>query len=428
MDIVSTEPGDVPSKPVPSKPVPGKVVAGNVNSQKAARAAPPLDRPAALPVAAELPVLADRSSPQQGTESVVSWQESMRRAIRSRDALLLAVNLSPSDFDVDCEPPDFPVFVPREFVARIELGNANDPLLRQVLPTGAERHFHAGFGPDPVGDHAARRQGDLLQKYAHRALWVTTGVCPVHCRYCFRQHFDYGGGEPVVSTGEAADQALSRNLTSHKELSPFEEVAKIASPYDRTEETLNGLRMSADLEEVILSGGDPLTWSDDRLRRLVHRMASIPHIERLRIHSRMPVMIPQRITNSLVELLRNTRLTVFLVVHINHPAEIDASVVDALARCVDGGIPVLNQSVLLAGVNDDLEVLVSLCRKLVNLRVMPYYLHQLDRVQGAAHFEVPVERGRQLIDGLRRELPGYAVPKYVSELPGQPFKTPLGGR
>jgi EF-P beta-lysylation protein EpmB len=225
-----------------------------------------------------------------------------------------------------------------------------------------------------------------LRKYKHRLLIVASGACAMHCRFCFRRHFPYveehGCPNSVISL-IAADPSI---------------------------------------EEVILSGGDPLTLADAELGRLVRSLAEISHLRRLRVHTRLPVVIPQRVTNELLACLRGTRLTPLVVVHINHPAEIDADVACALGRFVDAGIPLLNQSVLLRGVNDNLDVLAQLCRQLADLRVLPYYLHQLDRVAGAAHFEVPEERGIELIRGLRQCLPGYAVPRYVRELPGAASK------
>ncbi len=286
----------------------------------------------------------------------------------------------------------FPLIAPLEYVRRMRVGDPTDPLLRQVLPIAEEMEQSPGFRPDPVGDNAARIAPGLLQKYTHRALMVATPTCAVHCRYCFRRHFDY--------------DASPRTLAHWHEA--FEQLA--ADP---------------EIEEVILSGGDPLILTDQRLRELVRRLAAIKHLRRLRIHTRLPVVIPQRITSSLTQLLLETPLTPIVVIHANHPAEIDAAVASALSRLLAVGIPVLNQSVLLRGVNDSVDTLVQLSQRLVNLRVMPYYLHQLDQVTGAAHFHVPIDTGRKLIAQMRTQLPGYAVPRYVCEQPGHPHKTPL---
>ncbi len=286
----------------------------------------------------------------------------------------------------------FPLFAPREYVARMRPGDPLDPLLRQVLPLAQELEPAPGYSTDPVGDRAATRQPGLLQKYDSRVLLLLTGACAVHCRYCFRRHFPYSQTPHGLEAWEGA---------------------------------LDQIAADRSIDEVILSGGDPLTLADSQLAELARQLAAIPHLRRLRIHTRLPVMIPARVNASLLGWLTATRLTPLVVIHANHPQEIDDAVATALGRLVDRGIVLLNQSVLLAGVNDQLEVLVELSRRLVDLRVMPYYLHQLDRVSGAAHFEVPLARGVQLIQQMRRQLPGYAVPRYVRERAGAPSKEPL---
>jgi EF-P beta-lysylation protein EpmB len=221
---------------------------------------------------------------------------------------------------------------------------------------------------------------------------LTTGACAVHCRYCFRRHFPYEQSPPSIETWNKSLRAIAADES---------------------------------IREVILSGGDPLTIVDPLLAELAARLAAIPHVRRLRVHTRLPIMIPERINEELLEWLRGTRLTPIVVIHANHPRELEGTEADAIGRLGDAGIPVLNQSVLLRGVNDDLETLVALSERLVDLRVMPYYLHQLDRVRGAAHFEVPIARGMELMDRLRARLPGYALPRYVYEVAGKVFKVPL---
>lgn len=323
-----------------------------------------------------------------------SWQEAVRDAVRDPAELCRLVGL-PGRYASAAERAarDFPLFAPRGYIARMRPGDARDPLLRQVLPLADELVAGEGFGPDPVGDRAAARSPGLLHKYRTRVLMVTTGACAVHCRYCFRRHFPYSQGPRSIDEWSAALDAIAADST---------------------------------LGEVILSGGDPWMLVDDVLAELVERLARIGHLRRLRVHTRLPLMIPQRVTDELVALLRGTRLTPIVVVHANHARELTGSVVEALARLSDAGIPLLNQSVLLAGVNDDVESLAELCERLVDLRVMPYYLHQLDRVTGAAHFEVSESRGRQLVAELRSRLPGYAVPRYVRETPGAQHKIILG--
>jgi EF-P beta-lysylation protein EpmB len=280
------------------------------------------------------------------------------------------------------------MLVPRPYVARIRAGDPADPLLLQVLPSGEELVATPGFSHDPLAETDALQEPGLLAKYASRVLMVTTGACAVHCRFCFRRHFPY---QEAVATSRRWEPALAR------------------------------IAADPSIREVILSGGDPLTLTDARLQRLVDRLALIPNLSRLRVHTRLPIVIPQRVTPGLLACLRG-RLTTWMVLHVNHAAEIDAAVAEALGRLVDAGIPLLSQSVLLRGVNDRVEVLAELFERLADLRVVPYYLHQLDRVAGAAHFHVPETTGIELMAALRARLPGYMVPRYVRETVGEPNK------
>lgn len=329
-----------------------------------------------------------------GTRSVpITWQQELRRAIRDSSQLVAALNL-PLEFAASARlaSESFPLFAPWTYVARMRQGDVADPLLRQVLPLTDELTDLPGYSTDPVRDSAAQAAPGLLQKYSGRALLVTTGACAVHCRYCFRRHFPYLEGPRSIGDWQPALDRIAADPT---------------------------------IDEVLLSGGDPLTIVDQQLALLADRLSAIPHLRRLRIHTRLPIMIPQRVTSELLTWLRGTRLTSIMVVHANHPQEIDDATAAALSTLVEAGIPVLNQSVLLAGVNDSAEALIGLSRRLVDLRVIPYYLHQLDPVQGAAHFEVPIARGLELIDQMRRALPGYAVPRYVQEVPGESHKRVL---
>jgi EF-P beta-lysylation protein EpmB len=322
-----------------------------------------------------------------------SWQQIMKEAVRDVGQLCRLLELPPEyAAQAAGAREQFPLFVPQPFLARIRRGDPHDPLLRQVLPVDTETDAAPGFTVDPVGDLSASRQPGLLQKYHGRVLMVTTGACAVHCRYCFRRHFPY--------------TETPRSLTDW--LPAIEQIEADAS-----------------IHEVILSGGDPLTLVDRLLAQLAERLAKIPHLRRIRIHTRLPVVIPQRVTVDLLNWLTGTRLTPIVVVHVNHPAEIDAAAAAALAKLIAAGIPLLNQAVLLRGVNDNVDVLTQLCERLIDLRVLPYYLHQLDRVAGAAHFEVPVERGQQIMAELQQRLPGYAVPRYVQEIPGALHKIRL---
>jgi EF-P beta-lysylation protein EpmB len=286
----------------------------------------------------------------------------------------------------------FPLFVTESFLGRIRPGDPRDPLLLQVLPLGAEEVSPSGFVNDPLEEASAHLAPGLLQKYAGRALLIATGACAIHCRYCFRRSYPYGDEPRRLVDWEPA----------------FEQ-----------------LRADPSIREIILSGGDPLMLSDARLAEIVSRLNAIGHLDRLRIHTRLPIVLPSRVTTRLIELLRSARMTPVVVVHANHPAEIDQDCRDALRKLVTSGLTVLNQTVLLAGINDAGEALTELSLRLINVGVIPYYLHQLDRVRGTAHFEVPVSRGLELIAQLRTQLPGYAVPQYVREVAGELHKMPL---
>jgi EF-P beta-lysylation protein EpmB len=327
------------------------------------------------------------------TLMVSTWHRELAAAIRDPDVLIDRLRLPE-----ECRGPAhraaklFPLMVTESFLARMQPGDPHDPLLRQVLPLDAEFDDVPGFTADAVGDHAAQIAPGLLQKYAGRALMIATGACAIHCRYCFRRHFPYGDAPRRLDDWEPA---------------------------------LSAIRADDSLREILLSGGDPLMLTDHRLSDLIDRLAEIPHLTRLRIHSRLPIVLPSRVTDALLEILASCRLTTIMVVHANHGCELASDCGVALRKLVRAGIPALNQAVLLRGVNDDVDTLAELCEELVNLGVMPYYLHQLDRVQGAAHFEVAEATGRALIAELRRRLPGYAVPEYVQEIPGASHKTPL---
>ncbi len=320
------------------------------------------------------------------------WQTALKQAIRSEQTLRKMLRLPPRLPKAKIDAPEFPTFVPLEFLGRIEPGNPNDPLLRQVLTLPDEFDSVDGFDADPVGDLDAIKTAGVLHKYDGRALVITTGACGVHCRYCFRREF------PYAQVGDAKE--------SYRHVVDY-------------------IAQTPSIDEVLLSGGDPLTLVDEKLFDLITQIESIDHVRRMRIHSRMPVVIPQRVTSALVDRFRQSRLTVWFVIHMNHANEFDWAVADAVAKLIDAGIPVLNQTVLLRDVNDNVDALADLSRILVDHRIQPYYLHQLDRVRGAAHFEVPQAEGLALIEELRKILPGYAVPTYVRENDGEPSKSPL---
>lgn len=286
----------------------------------------------------------------------------------------------------------FPLRVPRGFVARMRYGDPHDPLLRQVLPVAAENVILPGYAVDPVGDLDSVRAPGLLQKYAGRALLITTGACAVHCRYCFRRAFPYAGHSATPGVLAAAMATIAADDSLH---------------------------------EIILSGGDPLALGNVRLAEILHALAGISHISRIRLHTRVPVVLPERVDDVLLDLLHNLGKPVVTVIHANHANEIDAGVTAALQRLRRVSASLLNQSVLLRGVNDSSDALTALSGKLFSAGVLPYYLHQLDHVIGAAHFLVPDQEARAIHARMAANLPGYLVPRLVRETAGAAAKTPL---
>jgi EF-P beta-lysylation protein EpmB len=321
------------------------------------------------------------------------WQRELRGSVRDLPGLVEAVRLDGAALPLSpAAAGRFPVRVPPAFLSRIYKGVPEDPLLRQVLPVTAEEAAIAGYGDDPIGEQTAVRTPGVIHKYHGRALLIATSACAVHCRYCFRSRFPY------------ADNVAGRQ---------------------DWRQALEYLQNDTSLTEVILSGGDPLMLPDPVLGRLFARLDRIAHLRRLRIHSRMPVAVPSRLDRKLLDLLLHSRLKPVLVMHANHPAEIDTAAIDRLRDYSRRGIVLLNQSVLLDGVNDNAAILAELSEKLFDCGVLPYYLHLLDRVSGSAHFEVEEERARAIMTDLRRILPGYLVPRPVRDEPGAPYKIPL---
>jgi EF-P beta-lysylation protein EpmB len=316
------------------------------------------------------------------------WQADMASAISHPRELITELGLDPALIaPAEAAGTAFRLRVPRSYVSRIRRGDPNDPLLRQILPVGAELADASDYTADPLGEHAALRAPGLLQKYHGRALLITTSACAVHCRYCFRREYPY--------TNDRLNEAL----------------AEIAS--------------DSSIEEVILSGGDPLSLSDARLMSLTDAIQRMPHVRRLRVHTRQPVVLPSRVDEGLTEWLTQLRLPVVFVLHANHANEIDSEVSAACALLRDSGVTLLNQTVLLRGVNDDAGVLADLSRALFDAGVLPYYLHVLDHVRGAAHFDVPEERARLIAGQLAAQMPGYLVPRLAREIYGAPAKVTL---
>ncbi len=321
------------------------------------------------------------------------WQALWRDAVRDPRELLAMLDLGALAGTLsDDAAAQFPLRVPRGFVARMRRGDPRDPLLRQVLPILDEDRPAPGFGLDAVGDGAARRGGGVIHKYDGRALLIATGSCAVHCRYCFRRHYPYAE-DTAAAAGWRAAVAL--------------------------------IRADATIHEVILSGGDPLSLADHKLRELTDALRGIPHVRRLRIHTRLPIVLPERVDAGLLQWLRELPWPVAMVVHANHANEFDEAVDAALAALRAAGATLLNQAVLLRGVNDSVDALADLCERGHAAGVLPYYLHQLDRVAGVAHFEVEDAQALRLHAALAARLPGYLLPRLVREIPGQPGKTPL---
>jgi EF-P beta-lysylation protein EpmB len=321
------------------------------------------------------------------------WQQALAQSIQSLDELLDYVNLSRDQVAVSksaCE--QFSLKIPRGYADRMQPGNSNDPLLKQVLPTTDEDIQVANYIKDPVGDQDAIVADGVLQKYHGRVLLLTTGACAVHCRYCFRRHFPY------------AEANAARNDWSS---------------------AIHYLQSNKDVHEVILSGGDPLTLTDERLSHLVEKLDKLPHINTLRIHTRLPVVLPERICDDLLSWLKHSRLDKVIVIHSNHSREIDHTVIDGLARLKQAGATLLNQAVLLKGINDSSDELIALSHGLFKAGVLPYYLHLLDPVAGASHFNVNTEKACALIREIQSQLPGYLVPRLVREMAGETSKTPV---
>ncbi|EPO5654610.1 EF-P beta-lysylation protein EpmB [Klebsiella oxytoca] len=327
------------------------------------------------------------------TPSREDWLTQLADVVTSPDELLQLLNV---DADANLLAGRdakrlFALRVPRAFIARMEPGNPNDPLLRQVL-TSQEEFIHApGYSTDPLEEQHSVVPG-LLHKYSNRALLLVKGGCAVNCRYCFRRHFPY-----------AENQGTKRNW----------------------QKAMEYIAAHPELDEIIFSGGDPLMAKDHELDWLLTQLESIPHIKRLRIHSRLPIVIPARITDTLVARISASSLQVLLVNHINHANEIDTAFRRAMKSLRMAGVTLLNQSVLLRGVNDNARTLADLSNALFDVGVMPYYLHVLDRVQGAAHFMVSDEEARAIMRELLTLVSGYLVPKLAREIGGEPSKTPL---
>jgi len=342
-------------------------------------------------------MIAATSLSSQFVESPVSalsdWRKSLANAVSTVDELCRLLDLDPEQINLGSAAiRQFPLKVPRGFIARMRRGDPRDPLLRQVLPIADEEKEVAAFGVDPVGDLLSRAATGLLHKYEGRALLITTGACAVHCRYCFRRHF------------------------------PYSEASALQGGWS---EALDQVRADPTISEIILSGGDPLSLSDRRLTQLTDLLATIPHVRRLRIHTRYPIVLPERVDAGLMAWLEKVQLQKVMVIHANHAQEIDESVRAACNELRDRGVTMLNQTVLLAGVNDSPDALADLSEALFGIGVLPYYLHVLDKVAGAAHFAIDDAEALAIHGALAGRLPGYLVPRLVREIAGAPAKMPV---
>jgi EF-P beta-lysylation protein EpmB len=321
------------------------------------------------------------------------WQNELANSIRKPDELLKLLGLMPDQIPGGISyENDFPLRVPHSYVARMERGNPRDPLLLQTLATQLEMSYQPGFQQDAVGDAAALAVPGLLHKYHGRVLLITTAACPVHCRYCFRRHYPYSDNRPDQNDWSKAMEYIAANQ---------------------------------DIDEVILSGGDPLVLTNKRLQEISDQLTQITHIRRLRIHSRMPIVLPERLDDVFCDWLESLPWQTILVTHCNHANEINNQVVATLARLKSVDLTLLNQSVLLKGVNDNAQDLINLNEALFGAGILPYYLHLLDRVIGTGHFEVEETRALSLMHEVQARLPGYMVPKLVRETAGEPYKNQI---
>ena len=322
-----------------------------------------------------------------------SWQDELSQAVRDPLELFELLELDHSSLPAAlAADQDFKLMVPRPYLAKIRKGDINDPLLAQILPSGAELLTSPGYSADPLEENSANPAPGLIHKYHGRVLLIVSPTCAVHCRYCFRRHFPYGDNQPGRK---------------------------------QWQQTLNYIAADSSISEVIYSGGDPLAANDHQLQWLTDQIAAIAHIKRLRVHTRLPVVIPSRITESCLRWLSASRLRTNVVLHVNHANELGEDTRGTVERLKASGIDVLNQSVLLKGVNDSAEILITLSEKLYDMGILPYYLHVLDTVQGAAHFAISQQKIIDIQQQLLATLPGYLVPKIVIEEPGPDSKLPI---
>jgi EF-P beta-lysylation protein EpmB len=337
--------------------------------------------------------LLESSTTEISAQNQRTWQQELADVVRDPAELFQLLQLPENLIDQSIAAGrQFALRVPRPYLQRIELGNLNDPLLKQVLPLGEELMAAPGYSQDPLGEEEVNPVPGLIHKYHGRVLLIVSPACAINCRYCFRRHFAYQDNKPSRQQWQSA---------------------------------LDYIANDSSISEVIYSGGDPLAASDKQLLWLTEKIAAIAHVQRLRVHSRLPIVIPQRITDECLHWLTATRLQPIVVIHCNHPNELDHEVVKSIKKLHLAGVTMLNQSVLLKDVNDDVDTLKNLSITLFKANVLPYYLHVLDKVQGACHFDVTEDKAQRLLGQLLTELPGYLIPTLAKEVSGSLSKTPL---
>lgn len=321
------------------------------------------------------------------------WKKSLQSAVTNLTELFDLIELDESARKSFVDDPKFHLLATREFIRRIRKNDPKDPLLLQIVPSEEEQKFFSGFTEDPLLESQINPIPGLLHRYPKRVLLTLTGACPVHCRFCFRRYFPYEENNPLKS---------------------------------QLDKVIDYITQDAAIEEVIYSGGDPLLVSDEILQSVNGRLSQIKHIKRLRIHTRVPIFLPSRINQTFIEIFESLNLSLSFVIHCNHPQELDDEVLEGLQKLRQVGV-VLNQAVLLANINDSAATLAELNKKLFSVGVLPYYLHSLDPVAGAAHFAVTEEKGKKIMQQLAEELPGYLVPKYVKVVPSDRHKMQIIG-
>jgi EF-P beta-lysylation protein EpmB len=327
------------------------------------------------------------------TSQPQSWNKILAESVKDVETLLSQLDIPITDLNHRQQASlDFPVLIPQPFIDKMNKGNANDPLLLQVLPQRSELESVEGFIKDPLAEKHSNSQKGIIHKYHGRVLVLLSTGCAINCRYCFRRHFPYN----------------ENRIGSNDWNNTLEYIAKAPS-----------------ITEIILSGGDPLMLNDVQLEKFIKQAEKIPHLERLRIHTRLPVVIPQRITDELTNILQKTRFRCVMVLHINHSQELDNNLISKLSKLKQAGITLLNQAVLLRGINDTVEAQVDLSYALFNAGILPYYLHLLDKVAGAHHFDISEKKATQLHQQLLLKLSGYLVPKLVREKSGEGSKIPI---